>query len=108
MSKRATHNAIMEADGKDRAPMLVAGSYVTYLAVLATDVHLGHLEETKLETYSTVDEDIKKRIDVEAEAAHIILTRIDNNVYSTVDACANVKEMWIVMECLMQGENINK
>ncbi|GJT40792.1 hypothetical protein Tco_0940657 [Tanacetum coccineum] len=50
MSTSATHNAIMKAGGKDRAPMLVAGS----------------LEETKLETYSTIDENTKTRIDAEA------------------------------------------
>ncbi|GJU42894.1 hypothetical protein Tco_1195851 [Tanacetum coccineum] len=48
------------------------------------------------------------RIDAEAEAVHIILTGIDNDIYSTVDACANAKEMWLETKRLMQGENINK
>nr|GEU75630.1 hypothetical protein [Tanacetum cinerariifolium] len=46
--------------------------------------------------------------EAEAKAIHIILTEIDNDIYSIVDACANVKGMWIAIECLMQGENINK
>ncbi|GJV89537.1 hypothetical protein Tco_1533475 [Tanacetum coccineum] len=47
-------------------------------------------------------------IDAEAEAVHIILTGIDNDIYSTMDACANAKEMWLAIEHLMQGETINK
>ncbi|GKE66401.1 hypothetical protein Tco_1520562, partial [Tanacetum coccineum] len=63
---------------------------------------------TKLETYFTVDENINKRIDSKVEAVHIVLTRIDNDIYSIVDACANAKEMWIAIERLIQGDNINK
>ncbi|GJY13816.1 hypothetical protein Tco_0383125 [Tanacetum coccineum] len=31
-----------------------------------------------------------------------------NDIYSTVDACPNAKEMWIAIEHLMQGESINR
>ncbi|GKA77684.1 hypothetical protein Tco_0784221 [Tanacetum coccineum] len=112
MSTSATYNAIMKAGGKDRAPMLVAGSYVqwksrirryiatkpnhelinrcikegpfeyqmiTYPEVSATDTDRHQLETTKKETNSIV-----------------------------MDAYANAKEMWIAIERLMQGENINK
>nr|GEW86679.1 retrovirus-related Pol polyprotein from transposon TNT 1-94 [Tanacetum cinerariifolium] len=51
------HNAIMEAGGKDRPPMLATG--------------------------------------------------IDNDIYSTVDACPNACEMWKSIERLKQGESIN-
>ncbi|GJS43097.1 hypothetical protein Tco_0568140 [Tanacetum coccineum] len=37
----------------------------------------------------------------------IILTRIDNDIYSTVDACPNACEMWKAIESLKQGESIN-
>ncbi|GJT27991.1 hypothetical protein Tco_0908266 [Tanacetum coccineum] len=43
-----------------------------------------------------------------AEAVYIILTEIDNDIYSTLKACSNAKEMWEAIERLMQGENINK
>nr|GEU39503.1 hypothetical protein [Tanacetum cinerariifolium] len=66
------NNAIMEAGGKDRAPMLVVESYVHYPKVLPTDDHPYNLAETKLETYTTINENIKKRINAEAEAVHII------------------------------------
>nr|GEZ86825.1 hypothetical protein [Tanacetum cinerariifolium] len=32
---------------------------------------------------------------------------IDNNIYSTVDACPNACEMWKAIERLKQGESIN-
>ncbi|GKC04458.1 hypothetical protein Tco_0996068 [Tanacetum coccineum] len=68
-------NAIMEAGGKDRAPMLASGNY--------------------------------DQLKAEAEAVQIILTGIDNDIYSTVDACPNTCEMWKAIERLKQGESIN-
>nr|GFC91270.1 RNA-directed DNA polymerase, eukaryota [Tanacetum cinerariifolium] len=50
-------------------------------------------KERVKETYGTISEEIRKKIDAEAEAVHIILTRIDNDIYSTVDACPNAKVM---------------
>nr|GFC28886.1 hypothetical protein [Tanacetum cinerariifolium] len=52
------HNAIMEADSKDRPPMLAP--------------------------------------------VQIIVTGIDNDIYSTVDACPNACEMWKAIERLKQ------
>nr|GEY94982.1 hypothetical protein [Tanacetum cinerariifolium] len=43
----------------------------------------------------------------EAEAVQIILTGIDNDIHSTVDACPNAYEMWKAIERLKQGESIN-
>ncbi|GJT07453.1 hypothetical protein Tco_0841915 [Tanacetum coccineum] len=40
-------------------------------------------------------------------ASAIILTGIDNDIYSTVDACPNACEMWKAIERLKQGESIN-
>ncbi|GJU86432.1 hypothetical protein Tco_1293978 [Tanacetum coccineum] len=55
------------------------------------------LERVK-ESYATISEEIKKKMDAEAEAIQIILTGIDNDIYSTVDACPNVMEMWKAIE----------
>ncbi|GKB59070.1 retrovirus-related pol polyprotein from transposon TNT 1-94 [Tanacetum coccineum] len=51
----------------------------------------------------------KKTVPVteEAEAVQIVLTRIDNDIYSTVDACPNACKMWKAIERLKQGESIN-
>ncbi|GJV12686.1 hypothetical protein Tco_1354227 [Tanacetum coccineum] len=47
------------------------------------------------------------QLNAEAEAVQIILTGIDNDIYSTVDACPNACEMWKAIERLKQGESIN-
>ncbi|GKB23677.1 hypothetical protein Tco_0863078 [Tanacetum coccineum] len=84
MSSSAMHNEIMEAGGKDRAPILVSGPYeyqlVTYPEVLATNTSLVQPEGTKMETYFTDSDKKKKMIDAEAEAVHIILTGIGENI----------------------------
>ncbi|GJS70702.1 hypothetical protein Tco_0703543 [Tanacetum coccineum] len=59
-----------------------------------------------METFASVPEDIQKWIIAEAEAVQIILMRIDNDIYSTVDACPNVMKMWKAIERLKQGESL--
>nr|GEW66281.1 integrase, catalytic region, zinc finger, CCHC-type, peptidase aspartic, catalytic [Tanacetum cinerariifolium] len=84
------HNAIMEAGGKDRPPI---GAFTT--------------TETYMENYKNVSQDIRNQLNDEAKAVQIILTRIDNDIYSTVDACPNACEMWKAIERLKQVESIN-
>nr|GEV56152.1 RNA-directed DNA polymerase, eukaryota, reverse transcriptase zinc-binding domain protein [Tanacetum cinerariifolium] len=52
------------------------------------------ITETYMETYKNVLQDIRDQLNAEAEAVQIILTWIDNDIYSTVDACPNACEMW--------------
>nr|GEU72699.1 hypothetical protein [Tanacetum cinerariifolium] len=59
------------------------------------------------ETYQNVKHEIRDQLNAEAEAVQIILTGIDNDIYSTVDACPNACEMWKAIERLKQGESIN-
>nr|GEZ54627.1 hypothetical protein [Tanacetum cinerariifolium] len=59
------------------------------------------------ETYQNVKQEIRNQLNTEAEAVQIILTGIDNDIYSTVDACPNACEMWKAIERLKQGESIN-
>nr|GEZ22010.1 retrovirus-related Pol polyprotein from transposon TNT 1-94 [Tanacetum cinerariifolium] len=63
--------------------------------------------ERVFETYKNVKQEIKDQLNAEAEAVQIILTGIDNDIYSTVDACPNACEMWKAIERLKQGESIN-
>nr|GEY84893.1 integrase, catalytic region, zinc finger, CCHC-type, peptidase aspartic, catalytic [Tanacetum cinerariifolium] len=44
------------------------------------------------ENYKNLSQDIRDQLHAEAEAVQIILTGIDNNIYSTVDACPNACE----------------
>nr|GEV70183.1 hypothetical protein [Tanacetum cinerariifolium] len=48
--------------------------------------------------YPTVSQDIRDQLNAKAEAVQIILTGIDNDIYSTVDACPNAFEMWKAIE----------
>ncbi|GJU74740.1 hypothetical protein Tco_1266145, partial [Tanacetum coccineum] len=86
-TSNALHNAIMEASSKDRPPMLAPEGY--------------------MENYKNVSQDIRDQLNAEAEAVQIILTGIDNDIYSTLDACLNACEMWKAIERLKQGESIN-
>ncbi|GJY59973.1 retrovirus-related pol polyprotein from transposon TNT 1-94 [Tanacetum coccineum] len=60
-----------------------------------------------MENYKNVSKDIRNLLNVEAEVVHIILTEIDNDIYSSVDAYPNAMEMWKAIERLKQGESIN-
>ncbi|GJS93394.1 reverse transcriptase domain-containing protein [Tanacetum coccineum] len=63
--------------------------------------------ERYMENYKNVSQDIRDQLNAEAEAVQIILTGIDNDIYSTVDACPNACEMWKAIKRLKQGESIN-
>ncbi|GJT14094.1 hypothetical protein Tco_0861136 [Tanacetum coccineum] len=60
-----------------------------------------------METFAAILEDIQKWITAKVEVVHIILTGIDNDIYSIVDACPNATETWKAIERLKQGESIN-
>ncbi|GJS05567.1 retrovirus-related pol polyprotein from transposon TNT 1-94, partial [Tanacetum coccineum] len=62
--------------------------------------------EGYMENYKNVSQDIRDQLNGEAESVQIILTRVDNDIYSTVDACPNACEMWKAIE--RDGENLDK
>nr|GEV96595.1 hypothetical protein [Tanacetum cinerariifolium] len=62
--------------------------------------------ERYMENYKNVLQDIRNQLNAEAEAVQIILTGIDNDIYSTVDACPNACEMWKSIKRLKQGKAI--
>nr|GEX86368.1 retrovirus-related Pol polyprotein from transposon TNT 1-94 [Tanacetum cinerariifolium] len=97
------HNAIMEAGGKDRPPMLAPDKEVPISKgspVTTTQMYM--------ETYKNVSQDIRDQLNAEAEAVQIILTGIDNDIYSTVDACLNACEMWKATERSQQAATRNR
>nr|GFC79200.1 hypothetical protein [Tanacetum cinerariifolium] len=63
--------------------------------------------EKVFETYKSVTQEIIDQLNAKAEVVQIILTGIDNDIYSTVDACPNACEMWKAIERLKQCESIN-
>nr|GEX96127.1 integrase, catalytic region, zinc finger, CCHC-type, peptidase aspartic, catalytic [Tanacetum cinerariifolium] len=62
--------------------------------------------ESQMETYKTVSQDIRDQLNAEAEAVQIILTGIDNDIYSTVDACPDACEMWKSIKRFNNGVEI--
>nr|GEY57188.1 hypothetical protein [Tanacetum cinerariifolium] len=96
------HNAIMKAGGKDCLPMLASDK-----EVLISEGSSVTTTETYMENYKNVSQDIRDQLNAEAKIVQIILTGIDNDIYSTVDACPNACEMWIGIKRLKQGESIN-
>nr|GEW17853.1 hypothetical protein [Tanacetum cinerariifolium] len=49
----------------------------------------------------------KAHFQAEKEAIHLILTRIRDEIYSTIDACQTAQEMWEAIKRLQQGESLN-
>nr|GEY53697.1 ribonuclease H-like domain-containing protein [Tanacetum cinerariifolium] len=70
--------------------------------ILDSDGNPTTSTERVCETYKTVTQEIKDQLNAKAEAVQIILTGIDNDIYSTVDACPNACEMWKAIKRLKQ------
>ncbi|GJV65106.1 hypothetical protein Tco_1475934 [Tanacetum coccineum] len=98
----ALHNAIKEATGKDHHLMLAPGKYVQWKSRIKRHIdtkpnhELIHLCLKNLPyQYKFLTTDANATfvtLGNEAEAVQIILMRIDNDIYSTVDACPNTME----------------
>nr|GEW91431.1 hypothetical protein [Tanacetum cinerariifolium] len=76
-------------------------------AVPATTNSPVVLERTTVETILTMFLENKADYESEKKAIHLLLTRIGDEIYSTVDACKTAHEMWIDIERLQQGESPN-
>nr|GFA83707.1 hypothetical protein [Tanacetum cinerariifolium] len=57
-----------------------------------------------MENYKNVSQDIRDQLNAEAEAVQIIRTGIDNDIYSTVDACPNACEL---NQCDVTNHQVN-
>ncbi|GJX54954.1 hypothetical protein Tco_0284851 [Tanacetum coccineum] len=103
-SSNALHNAIMEAGSKDRPPMLAPGNYVQWKSRIKRYIDTKPNRELIHYSLQNPQSLSKGR---EAETVPVAEGRIDNDIYSTVDACPNACEMWKAIERLKQGESIN-
>ncbi|GJW45270.1 retrovirus-related pol polyprotein from transposon TNT 1-94 [Tanacetum coccineum] len=65
-------------------------------------------EYNVLETYKNTTPKKHAYFNAEAEEIHMILSGIGDDIYSIVDACTSVKEMWVAIKRLQQGESLNK
>ncbi|GKA09090.1 hypothetical protein Tco_0688421, partial [Tanacetum coccineum] len=98
------------SSGKDRPSMLAPGNYHppykfkwAERTILVVEGSLETTTEWYIENYKNVLEDIRNLLNAEAEAVHIILTGIDNDIYSIVDACLNAMEMWKAIKRINRG-----
>ncbi|GJZ79753.1 hypothetical protein Tco_0644590 [Tanacetum coccineum] len=64
-------------------------------------------ERTSVETILNMSLENKEHYQSEKEAIHLLLTRIGDEIYSTVDACKTAHDMWIAIERLQHGESLN-
>ncbi|GKB99020.1 hypothetical protein Tco_0985157 [Tanacetum coccineum] len=107
----------MEAGGKDRPPRLDPGNYNLPYKFKWTKKTVPVVEgssettiEGYMENYKNVSQDIRNQLDAEADAVQIILTWIDNDIYSTVDACPTTCEMWKAIkrnQCDVTNHQVN-
>nr|GEX95165.1 hypothetical protein [Tanacetum cinerariifolium] len=102
------HNAIMETGGKDRMPMLASGNCIQWKSRIKRDIDTKPNHELihyclKNPPYKFMWADKE----VPISEVQIILTWIDDDIYSTVNACPNTYEMWKAIERLKHGESIN-
>ncbi|GKE09648.1 hypothetical protein Tco_1413199, partial [Tanacetum coccineum] len=80
------HNNIMAAGLRDRPPMLATGRYAEwqscFMRYVTTDESPTVEEQIVLETFSNITPENKAHYDAEKETIHLILTRIEDDIYS--------------------------
>ncbi|GJS61190.1 hypothetical protein Tco_0655974 [Tanacetum coccineum] len=101
-TSNALHNAIMEAGGKDHPPMLASGNYVQWKSKIKR--YIDTKPNNELIHYCLQNPPYKYKW---TKKTVPVAEGIDNDIYSTVDACPNACEMWKAIERLKQGESIN-
>nr|GEY87905.1 integrase, catalytic region, zinc finger, CCHC-type, peptidase aspartic, catalytic [Tanacetum cinerariifolium] len=98
-------------NGEALRKCILSGPYkpntVLVQAVDATDDSPAIPEHTTVETPMNMTLENKAHFEGEKEAIHLILTRIGDEIYSTVDACQTAQEMLEAIERLQQGESLN-
>ncbi|GJX89156.1 hypothetical protein Tco_0341170 [Tanacetum coccineum] len=98
-TSNALYNAIMEAGGKDRPPMLAPGNYVQWKSIIKR--YIDTKPNNELIHYCLQNPPYKfKWTEKTVPVAEVVLKQLqkDNDIYSTVDACPNACEMWKAIE----------
>ncbi|GJV79031.1 hypothetical protein Tco_1514901 [Tanacetum coccineum] len=80
---------------------------VTTPAIPGTEDSPAVPKQTTVETIMNMILENIAHFESKKEAIHLILTRIGDEIYSTVDACQTSQEMWEAIERLQQGESLN-
>ncbi|GJR08184.1 hypothetical protein Tco_0790836 [Tanacetum coccineum] len=101
-TSNALHNAIMKAGGKYHPPMLASGSYAQWKSIIKR--YINTKPNNELIHYCLHNPPYKFKW---TEKIVPVDEGIDNDIYSTVDACPNSCEMWKAIERLKQCKSIN-
>ncbi|GJW56022.1 hypothetical protein Tco_0102753, partial [Tanacetum coccineum] len=96
-TSNALHNAIMEAGGKYHPPMLAPGNYVQWKSIIKR--YINTKPNNELIHYCLQNPPYKFKW---TEKTVLVAEGIDNDIYSTVDACPNACEMWKAIQRLKQ------
>ncbi|GJZ66880.1 hypothetical protein Tco_0630120, partial [Tanacetum coccineum] len=94
-TSNALHNTIMKAGGKDRPPMLASSNYVKWKSKIKR--YIDTKPNNELIHYCLQNPPYKFKW---TEKIVPVVEGIDNDIYSTVDACPNACEMWKAIERL--------
>nr|GEW67155.1 retrovirus-related Pol polyprotein from transposon TNT 1-94 [Tanacetum cinerariifolium] len=93
-------------NGEALRKCILSGPYkpttVLVQAVDVTDDSPAIPEHMTVETPMNMSPENKAHFEAEKEPIHLILTRIGDEIYSTVDACQISQEMWEAIERLQQ------
>ncbi|GJV62012.1 hypothetical protein Tco_1468112 [Tanacetum coccineum] len=102
------HNNIIEAGLRVCPPMLVMGRYARWQSRFMRYVDTKPKGEALKICILQGPYKLSNLIIPEAEAIHLILTRIGDDIYLTVDAYKTTHDMWIAIErfTLRDGESI--
>ncbi|GKE45352.1 integrase, catalytic region, zinc finger, CCHC-type containing protein [Tanacetum coccineum] len=102
-TSNALHNAIVEEGGKDRPPMLAPGNYIQWKSKIKR--YIDTKPNNELIYYCLQNPPYKFKW---IEKTILVAEGIDNDIYSTVDACPNACEMWKAIERSQQAATRNK
>nr|GEV02545.1 ribonuclease H-like domain-containing protein [Tanacetum cinerariifolium] len=98
-------------NGEALRKCILSGPYkpttVLVQAVDTTDDSPAIPKHTIVETPINMSQENKAHFEAKKEAIHLILTRIGDEIYSTIDACQTTQEMWEAIKRLQQGESLN-
>nr|GEW56487.1 retrovirus-related Pol polyprotein from transposon TNT 1-94 [Tanacetum cinerariifolium] len=87
---------------------ILEGPYTLYTVIIpavpVTDDSPEVPKRITVETILNKSFEIKEHYQSEKEAIHFLLTRIGNEIYSTVDACKTAHDIWIAIERLQQEQ----
>nr|GFB58183.1 hypothetical protein [Tanacetum cinerariifolium] len=102
-TSNALHNAIMEAGGKDRLPMLAPGNYVQWKSKIKRYINTKPNHELIYYCLQNLPYEYKW-----TDKVVLVAEGIDNDIHSTVDACPNACEMWKAIERSQQAATRNR